>query len=214
MEKSILTIAFLLLSITFSAQIKAITEKGDTINVYENGTWIKFKLKSADVIIESNVKTTVTVDQFNKSKNISTENWGGFGEDILKKSISGSLMRVDDLTVFSIFYLGDLGCMSKYSTTMKVKLINGEIIEFCQISDTDCGDFVTVQFMPLTKDQLQDPNFKTLLSDNLKLLKQYDWETIRINGSKYYTDLTPSKSISLEKPEQFFRQHLIAADKE
>ncbi len=213
MKKLFTIITILSISIQASAQIKAVTEKGDTINVYDNGTWEKLNKVKKIADIESTVEATVEVDEFDKSKKIRTESWSKFGKNKLGRTISGSLIRVDDLTVFSISYSGDLGCMSEYSTTMKVKLTNGEIVEFSQISDTDCGDYPTARFIPLKKEQLKDPNLKNLMADNLDLLKQYDWETIRINGSEYYTDIIPNPSRRMEKPEQFFRQHLITADK-
>ena len=213
MKKLFTIFTILAISVQVSAQIKAVTEKGDTINVYENGTWEKLNKIKKIADIESNVEATVEVDEFDKSKKISTESWSKFGKNELARTISGSLTRVDDLTVFSISYSGDLGCMSKYSTTMKVKLTNGEIVEFSQISDTDCGDYPTARFIPLKKEQLKDPNLKNLMANNLDLLKQYDWETIRINGSKYYTDFIPNPSRRIEKPEQFFRLHLLSADK-
>ncbi len=213
MKKLFTIITILSLSTHISAQIKAVTEKGDTITVHENGTWEKLNQVKKIVDIESTVEATVEVDEFDKSKKIRTKSWLKFGKNKLGRTISGSLIRVDDLTVFSISYSGDLGCMSEYSTTMKVKLTNGEIIEFSQISDTDCGNYPTARFIPLKKEQLKDPSLKNILADNLYLLNQYDWETIRINGSEYYTDITPNPSRKMEKPEQFFRQHLISADK-
>lgn len=136
-----------------------------------------------------------------------------FGKNEHGSIINGSLIRVDDLTLFTISFSSDLGCLSEYSSTMKIKLTNGEIVEFSQISDTDCGDYPTARFIPLKKEQLKDPNFKALMGDNLDLLKQFDWETIRIQGTEYYTDIVPNVFRKIEKPEQFFRQHLISADK-
>jgi len=215
MIKILTVILIFLSSFSIYSQIKAVTVNGDTINIYESGTWKKIKkIDEPNVELNSDVKATVTIDEFNKTKKISTEAWSRFGENSSKKTISGNLIRVDDLTVFSISYTGDLGCLSEYSTTMKVKLTNGEIIEFSQISDTDCGGYISARFLPVTRDQLKDPNFKDIMKDNLTMLKSYDWVTIRINGSEYYTDITPKISRKMEKPEQFFRQHLISADRE
>jgi len=210
-------IALILINLVFiinfgSAQIKAVTEKGDTISVYENGTWEKFISNKAVTYIESNVKATVEVDEFEKTKKITTETWKSFGKNTLNKTIYGSLFRLDDLTVFTILYTGDLGCLSQHSSTMKVKLTNGQIIEFSQISDTKCGDFTSAKFIPLTREQLKIADYKTLLNENLEILKQFDWETIRIHGSEYYTDITPNPSKKMLHPEQFFRQHIISAD--
>jgi len=213
MKKTITIFTILLLSMKISAQEKAVTMKGDTITVYENGTWEKINKVKEITEVESTVKATVEIDEFSKSKKTRTESWSKFGKNKLGRTISGSLIRVDDITVFTISYYGDLGCLSEYNSTMKVKLTNGEIIEFSQISDTDCGDYPTARFIPIKKEQTKDPNFKDLLADNLEILKQFDWETIRIQGTEYYTDIIPNVSRKIEKPEQFFRQHLISADK-
>ena len=214
MKKTITTITIILFSLQVSAQIEAITEKGDTIQIYENGTWEKLNQVEQVEQIETSVTATTTVDEFDKSKKITTESWTKFGKDNSGRIISGKLIRVDELTVFSISYSGDLGCFSEYSSTMKVKLANGEVIEFSQISDTDCGDYPTARFIPLTREQLKDPEYKDVMTDNMELLKNYDWETIRLNGSEYYTDISPNQSKKITNPEQFFRQHIIAADKE
>lgn len=212
--KNLITIVLaLLLSGQISAQIIAVTEKGDTISVYENGTWEKLNKEKKSVEIETTVKATIEVDEFEKSKRIKTENWAQFGKDVAGRTINGSLIRVDDLTAFSISYSGEIGCMSEYTTTLKVKLTNGQIIEFSQVSDTDCGSSPSAIFIPINKELGNEPNFNELMSDNIDMLKQYDWETIRLNGTEYYTDIKPNPNRRIEKPEQFFRQHLIAADK-
>ena len=162
--------------------------------------------------ILNTVKATIEVDQFDKTKIITTDNWLNFGIDKLDHHISGNLISVDDLTVFAITYDGNLGCMAEHSTTLKVKLTNGKIIEFSQISNTDCGRNASAKFMPFKKKQIKDPNFKNLMIENLTLLEQYDWEVIRIKGSEHQIDIKPNLSSEIEKPEQFFRQHLIAAD--
>jgi hypothetical protein len=57
MKKLLLIITILFLSTSVYSQIKAVTEKGDTINVFKNGTWTVFSQKE-------NVK--VDVNQSNK----------------------------------------------------------------------------------------------------------------------------------------------------
>ena len=54
--KKTLFILTLILSFESFSQIKAITEKGDTIYVYDNGTWKnKLKIKKTD-LLDLNVK--------------------------------------------------------------------------------------------------------------------------------------------------------------
>lgn len=103
--------------------------------------------------ILNTVKATIEVDQFDKTKIITTDNWLNLGIDKLDHHISGNLISVDDLTVFAITYDGNLGCMAEHSTTLKVKLTNGKIIEFSQISNTDCGRNASAKFMPLKKNK-------------------------------------------------------------
>jgi len=210
MKNSLLTILALCLTFFVNAQTTAITEQGDTILVFDNGTWKPIRTEVAAAELFGSVSATVEVDEFNKSKKIRTELWTRFAENSLRNYISGSMLKVNDLTVMLLSYSGDLGCLSEYSSTLKVKLTNGDIIEFSQISDTDCGDFPNANFIPLTKDQQKDPNFQEILDENIRLLATYDWETIRLNGSEYYTDLIPRSSNKIPNPEQFYRQHLSA----
>lgn len=202
----------LVLSFNLSAQMTAITEVGDTIKVYENGTWERLQKNVEIASIETSVETTVEVDEFDNTKKIFTTSWGKFGVNATKNVVSGSLVRIADLLAFTINYSGDLGCLSEYSSTMKVKLTNGNVIEFAQISDTDCGDYPSAKFIPLTKEQQKDPNYKDIVAENIDQLRNFDWVTIRLQGSKYYTDLTPHVTKKVDKPEQFFRQHIIASD--
>ncbi len=210
MKISILIILAVCLTLSLNAQTTAVTAKGDTILVYDNGTWKPVRTAVATAELIGSVSATVEVDEFNKSKKIQTESWTRFAENTLRNYISGSMLKVNDITVMLLSYSGDLGCLSEYNSTLKVKLTNGEIIEFSQISDTDCGDFPSANFIPITREQQKDPNFQEILEENLKLLANYDWETIRLNGSEYYTDLVPRTSNKISNPEQFFRQHLSA----
>ncbi len=57
-----------------------------------------------------------------------------------------------------------------------------------------------------------ESSYQLILDENLEMLKNYDWVTIRLSGSDYYTDLKPKVLKKIDHPEQFFRQHLIAVD--
>lgn len=213
MKKLLYAITITLISISTFAQEKAVTESGDTIMIYSDRTWKPLASTHKLVDIETTVKVTVEVDEFDKTKKITTENWAHFGINKKGKTISGSMLIVNDLATFLISFTGDLGCLSRYSSTMKVKLSNGKIIEFAQISDTKCGDQPLATFIPVRQDQTKDPNLKKLIAQNLSLLRQYDWITIRLEGTQFYTDLAPNSTNKVKKPAQFFRQHLIAAAK-
>lgn len=213
MKKVLLVIISLFITYVASAQIKAVTENGDTINVYENKTWERINKATKISVIETTVKATVKVDEFKNSKTILTEKWRNFAIDKVGNFISGSLLQTPELLGLSITYSGDLGCLSEYSGKMEVKLANGDIVEFFQISDTDCSSsFQTASFIPTSREDMKKTNFKQIHDDNIELLKQYDWALIRLYGSKYNTTLTPNTTKNILKPEQFFRQHIIAAE--
>ncbi len=102
--------------------------------------------------------------------------------------------------------------MSEQNSTMKVKLSNGEIIDFIQVSKTDCKNYVYATFIPISQVDLTNKDYLKLIKDNVKTLKEFDWVSIRIQGTEYYTDILPKKSNRIEKPKQFFRQHFTAID--
>ena len=211
--KNTLFILILLLSIKSFGQIEAITEKGDTIYVYENGTW-KDKLKVKKTNLKGlNVKTTIKVDEFTNKKTVSTESWTSFGISSSKAKLSGSASFYNNgIYGVTLTLSADLGCMSQQRSTMKVKLSNDEIIEFIQASKTDCGSYIYANFIPVTKADLENKDYLKLMKDNVEILKEFDWVSIRIQGTEYYTDILPRKSKKTEKPEQFFRQHFSAID--
>ena len=211
--KNTLFILILLLSIKSFGQIEAITEKGDTIYVYENGTW-KDKLKVKKTNLKGlNVKTTIKVDEFTNKKTVSTESWTSFGISSSKAKLSGSASFYNNgIYGVTLTLSADLGCMSQQRSTMKVKLSNDEIIEFIQASKTDCGSYIYANFIPVTKADLENKDYLKLMKDNVEILKEFDWVSIRIQGTEYYTDILPRKSKKIEKPEQFFRQHFSAID--
>lgn len=210
----ILTLSFLVTMCisVLHAQITAVTSNGDTINVYDNGTWEPINRVQVVSPITARVNTTVKVDEFDNKKTVTSDMWNRFAEDKLKKYINASIIKIDDGIAILLSYSGDLGCLSNYTSTIKIKLTNGEIVECAQISDTDCGDFPSANFHPLTKEQMDDPAYTEIVSENIKLLESHDWEMIRLSGSDYYTDLYPRASSKIPNPEQFFRQHLISVN--
>lgn len=216
MKKAITTSLLFFIAYLASAQTIAVTENGDTITIYDNGTWEPLKSKPITKEIRTTVEVVTEVDEFEKTKKTTSEPWTQFGENTNNNRISGRLFRVDDITLFIISYSsGNLGCLSEYDSTMKVKLTNGDIVEFSQLSTTDCGDNPSARFIPIARENLENPKYIELLNENIELLKKYDWVSIRLTGSEKYTDLTPNTSrIGEKNAEQFFRQHIIAADNE
>lgn len=213
--KKTLFILTIILSFESFSQVKAITEKGDTIYIYDNGTWKnKVIIKQID-LIDLDVKTNVKVDEFTKDKTVNTESWINIGKSSTGSKLSGSMsFYKNKIYGVNIKLASDLGCMSEQSSTMKVKLSNDEIIEFIQVSNTDCGSYINATFIPIAKVDLKNEEYLELMKENVEILKQFDWVSIRIQGTEYYTDIMPRKSKKIEKPEQFFRQHFTAIQKE
>lgn len=209
-----LAIYFALLFISSSsiAQTLAVTLEGDTIEVYENGTWKPVQRKVVEAGIVGNVETEVEVDEFTNSKKVTTQYWARFGKDKLKNVLSGYVIKIDDNYVVRVRSTGDLGCISSHSSKMVVKLSNGDLVEMAQIGDTDCGDSPLGMYILASRDATtgSDDIFLAEQAENLQKLMQYDWEAIRLHGSKYYSDFTPNPTSKITQPEQFFRQHLSA----
>lgn len=215
MKKHILTLTLLIFANICIGQIKAVTEKGDTIFVFENGTWKNELVKKFSTIESISAKANVKVDDFSGDKSISTEIWSSFGVNSTKARLSGNASYYKDgIYSISLTISSNLGCMSQQRSTLKVKLSNGEVVEFIQVSKTDCGSTVVASFIPIMESEIKNENLKLLIEENVELLKEYDWVSMRIQGTEYYTDITPRKTKKIEKPEQFFRQHLTAISNE
>ena len=159
------------------------------------------------------MKATVTVDDFSNKKSIKTENWTSFGVSTTKSRLSGYASYYNDgIYGVTLSLSSDLGCMSQRRSTLKVKLSNDNVIEFIQVSKTDCGSFVFATFIPITEADLKNENYMDLIKENVEILKEFDWVSMRIQGTEYYTDISPRETKSNPNPEQFFRQHLISID--
>jgi len=193
------------------SQIEAITEKGDTISVYDNGTWKNTTIVKKTFLIESSVNATVDIDDFTNKKSVKTDTWNSFGDSSTKTKLSGYTSFYNE-GIYSVTLMlpSNLGCMSKQRSTLIVKLSNNEFINFIQVSDTDCGDAVYATFIPISEADLKNENFKNVIKENVEILKEFDWVTMRIQGTKFYTDITPRVTNNTPKPEQFFRQHILS----
>ena len=207
------TLIICLFTLNTFSQTEAITIKGDTIIVFDNGTWKNKAVVKKTSLIESSVNATVTIDDFSNKKTITTDNWNSFGLSSTKSRLSGYINFYNEgIYGVTINIASDLGCMSQQRSTLKVKLSNNEVIEFVQVSKTDCGNLVFATFIPVFKEDLKSENFVDLIKENVEILKEFDWVTMRIQGTEYYTDITPRVTKNIPKPEQFFRQHLISIE--
>ena len=144
-------------------------------------------------------------------KTIVTKSWDKIGNSNLKRKLTASMKYYNEgIYGLSVFFPVDLGCMSSHSSKLQVKLVNGDVVEFSYVSKTDCGDYVTGTFVPLTDEEIRMPNAKETLKSNIDKLATYDWESIRITGSEYYSTIKPNKTKKITNPEQFFRNHILA----
>lgn len=90
----------------------------------------------------------------------------------------------------------DLGCMSQYDGKAMLMFEDEEVIEIKQISETDCGDFVNVRYILVSKEVYDGTttetgmtNFLNAQNKTLQLLETKKLKKIRIYGSKYYDDI-------------------------
>ncbi len=215
MKKQILILTLIILTNICNGQIKAVTEKGDTIYVFDNGTWKSELVKKVSSLNNISVKANVKIDDFSGDRSISTEMWNSFGVNSSRAKLSGMASYYKDgIYAITLSISSNLGCMSQQRSTLKVKLSNGEVIDFIQVSKTDCSNYVVASFIPISEAEIKNTNLKSLIKDNVDLLREYDWVSMRIQGTEYYTDIKPRKSKKIENPEQFFRQHLTAINNE
>ena len=83
------TLIICLFTLNTFSQTEAITIKGDTIIVFDNGTWKNKAVVKKTSLIESSVNATVTIDDFSNKKTITTDNWNSFGLSSTKSRLSG-----------------------------------------------------------------------------------------------------------------------------
>lgn len=162
------------------------------------------------------VKTSVKEDKFEGTNTVVTEMWQNFGIATTGHRLSGMIHKNDqtDVIFLSIFFTGDLGCLVQQRSTLSVKLSNDEIIEFTQLSKTDCSRTPTAVFVPLKESDLNLPaeNYKQIVNDNIEQLKKYEWTIIRLSGGDYHTNIEPASNRRISNPEQFFIKHLEAIE--
>ena len=215
MRKTHCIIIFLLISTLSFGQTRAITDDGDTIIVYENGTWKSVEKKPNPAFTAiGTVVTSTSIDETTNKKTIRTEEWRYMAVDSKKMSITGSMYKANDIYILSLIYSGDLGCLAKDESSLRIKLSNGYIIECVQISKNDCGRIQRGNFALVSKAQAELPDYMVIMENNLKLLATHDWEMMRLQGTKYFSDLYPNSYKSIKFPKQFFKQHISALDRQ
>ena len=206
-------IFFLFSSINLFSQQLAVTIKGDTIEIYDNKTWQKYNSESYKVEeIKTSVKATVKVDEFTNKRSVSTETGVIFAASKHTTLRGSAYMNETGIISFTLTLNGDLGCLSKMDSTMMIKLSNGDVVPLTYISDIDCSNYITGAWLAITKEDVNNPNYSEVAEENNELLKNYNWTKIRITGTEHYADLEPKVSRRTEKPQQFFREHILALE--
>ena len=171
-------------------------------------------LESNSALI-GNVEAERVEDAMTGDVRITTPVWRQFGKSEIGGILSGNLMYAMDMLLWEISINTDLGCLSEYSSKILVKPMDDSIVEFSQISDTDCSDYATARFVALTRDETKGNDLelvKSLNADRMDQLLGHEWKMIRIHGSEYYSDYFPSDKRH-EAPSQFFMQHISALKK-
>lgn len=213
--KFVLTsVSFLMIFCCF-AQETLVRSNGDSIVVFDDGTWKPYLVQ---VELEKNTSLVGDVvaerleDAMTGDVRISTPTWWVFGKSEIGGNLTGNMMYFSDLLVWKVVINTDLGCLSEYSSKILVKLEDDSIIEFSQISDTDCSDSPNARFIPVTRDELKGDDLalvKNLNAERMEALLSQKWKMIRVHGTEYYSDYFPHSKRNAE-PDQFFMQHISA----
>lgn len=161
-------------------------------------------------------KNTVIVkeikDEFTNESIILTDSWNRFGKSKISNYLTGNIRSNKGFTIFVFQFNADLGCLIKESSTIKIKLENDNFIDMIYFSETECNDRISGIFIPLKKEELTNPDFRDIVIDNLNKLKESPWKMIRIEGSRFYVDIYPNTTNNLDKPQNFFIDHITALD--
>ncbi len=167
--------------------------------------------------IQTDVVATVNVDDFTGNMTITTETWRNIAVDQTRNRLSASLASVrEGIFAIRLRYSGDLGCLSQNRSTLLVRLENDEIIEFTQVSRTDCSSRGGQSgiFWPITSNELKGVSeieeLIAISEERIDILYSYDWVSMRLRGSRYRTDLEVNPTRQIPHPEQFFRHHIQA----
>jgi len=190
--KKIITIILIAFSgFAYSQDIEVKTGSGKIVILHDNGTWeykIIEKINTENLDINCDYYKN-EIDDFTGDEKLWTKSIT-IGKTKLKHKVKFQLRatksKSNNVIAISFTGFGDIGCVSSTSTA-KLKFSDGEFVELKHFGDTDCGDILAF----LTILHSSDARFSELTID------EEDWEKfntmkiemIRIQGSKYYTDV-------------------------
>lgn len=164
--------------------------------------------------LSAQLKTSVTVDEMEGTKTIRTENVP-FKSSGTRIEMGMSYAKGIYAIAVDFYERGSgKGCFSQYEGIMKVKLKNGAVLDFKQFSDTDCGDYGVVLYLPISPENTSDPKYQDLIDENINKLYSNDWELIRIYKTEYYIELKPESFRKNKNPQTFFKDAISSIKSE
>lgn len=119
-------------------------------------------------------------DQFDKVTRQRSIDYGVNGDNKYSP-IKIQFNRIGNLKFIVFKTDRDLGCASPYSSSksyVKVRLENNQIVTFYHFNDIDCGSFAL---------------YGKLTNNDIKMLKSSEVVSIRLSGTKHYTDIEKIK---------------------
>lgn len=141
------------------------------------------------------------VDEFDGSRTIGTEyKTGKFFKLQDYIDVDGTLLIAayyyktkegNEIYNFSIITRAKyLGCLSEYDGKCILLFENGETLELTQISDTNCGDFLSAIYVFYSRDQINDPALRDIALKNYEKISTTPVKKIRIYGTESTKDYT------------------------
>jgi hypothetical protein len=207
MPKCGIAMFFTIASYLCLAQISAITDNGDSVLLFDNGRW-EFK-KSEENSLENEVKIQKDeTDPFEGNRTIVTETWINFAGDD-HTIMLGSAMMIDSIYGFNLGLSSEIGCLKKAESKIKILLENQALVELVQVSDDNCAKIPTATFFLVENEFINSDEFMQKQKDNLLLLQQFDWVSMKVEGSESSMVVYPISRKEMDG-KKFFKRHIEA----
>lgn len=198
-----------LCSISYSQNI-AITDKGDSVILFQDGTWTSIQTNRT-TLVDSGVEIrNAKIDPFTGQKSAVTKTWMGIGK-FDQGNLFGNVSVVDSIYAFNLGFTNFIGCLEKFKSTLQIKLSDGRIVELIQVSPSNCSSFPTATFIPIKKDENQSDEIKNYQYDQLNWLSNTEWVLIKMNSDTQEVLISPNKNEKIPG-QTFFIKHLEALD--
>ncbi|QSE97626.1 hypothetical protein [Fulvivirga lutea] len=204
-----ITSVFILTAVSLNAQNMAVTDKGDTVILYQDGTWSLTQSHKASNESDVEIRTT-KVDPFTGKKSSVTKTWMNIGE-FDRGNFFGNTSCVDSVYAFNLGFTSYIGCLEKFKSTVQIQLANKDVIELLQVSPSNCSSFATATFLPIRKESIKSDEIKDYQYDQLNKLANTTWTLIRVNTETQEVLIKPVKS-DKHQGHSFFMEHLRALE--